>query len=491
LKLVVTVLCVLITVLIGVYFFASKAVQHAYDNHLKTELLDKARVLSYLPEEQLRANVRVFGDRAGVRITILDQQGNVTADSAADTAKMENHANREEVQSAMRGQLAWSERVSHTLDQPMMYLALPYHAGILRLATPLSAAMEQVREIQQQVLQITAVAILPAALISLLFARYISRKLAAIIGYAGQLAKGDFEARLPNPGDDELGILGKQLNETGEKLQAMFEQLQREHTELEKLERIRKDFVINVSHELRTPLASIQGYTETLLDGALHDSEHNMRFLTIIRQNAERLARLTSDLLTLSRIELKTQKFQFASYYINHLLLDDVDTVRPMAAKKNINIILESAEEKLEVFCDAEAVHQILVNLLDNALKYTPEQGTIHVGVRIPAEGKHQNSEMVEVYVRDSGVGIPADDLPRLFERFYRVDKARSRELGGTGLGLAIVKHLVRAQGGEVGVSSILNQGSTFFFTLPMHDTGQQEAHDEAELSRHANSISS
>ncbi len=446
-------------------------------------------MLSFLPEAQLRSNVKALSDRANVRITVINESGSVIADSAANAVEIENHANRPEVQTAMRGQVGWSKRTSRALNQPLLYFALPYHAGVLRLATPLSTVEEQVHEIQQQVLQTTVIAILPAALIALLFARYYSRKLAATIGYAGQLAKGNFEARLPNPGTDELGLLGKQLNETGEKLQAMFEQLQREHAELEKLERIRKDFVINVSHELRTPLASIQGYTETLLDGAIYDSEHNLRFLNIIRQNAERLARLTSDLLTLSRVELKTQKFQFALYRINQLLLDDVDTMRPIAAKKDIVVTLETVDEDTEVFCDAEAVHQILVNLLDNALKYTPQQGRVYVGARMVPNHKDNGGEMVEVYVRDSGAGIPADELPRLFERFYRVDKARSRELGGTGLGLAIVKHLVRAQGGEVGVKSTLNYGSTFFFTLPVHDTGQQEELlIESESNRQTNS---
>jgi two-component system phosphate regulon sensor histidine kinase PhoR len=262
----------------------------------------------------------------------------------------------------------------------------------------------------------------------------------------------------------------------------MFEELQREHIELEKLERIRKDFVINVSHELRTPLASIQGYTETLLDGALHDSEHNVRFLTIIRQNAERLGRLIADLMTLSRIELKTQRFQLASYYVNGLITESVDSIQPMAEKKDISISTELAPAEAEVFCDAEAVHQILGNLLDNAVKYTSPGGSITVGaVRPPpASGGH---EAVEFFVRDSGIGIPKEDLPRLFERFYRVDKARSRELGGTGLGLSIVKHLVRAMGGEVRVESQVNAGSTFSFTLPVQDLGLVDyARVQAEL---------
>ncbi|MGH9665332.1 MAG: sensor histidine kinase [Bryobacteraceae bacterium] len=318
-------------------------------------------------------------------------------------------------------------------------------------------------------LESTALAFLPAILIAALFARYVSSSLGAIIEYAGELAEGNFGARLQRAGRDELGILSRKLNETGEKLEHMFKQLQTEHVELEKLERIRKDFVINVSHELRTPLASIQGYTETLLDGAIHDPEHNVRFLSIIRQNAERLARLTADLLTLSRIELKTQKFQFASYYVNALLSENADSMLPLAAKKQIAIHLEPSPPDTEVFCDWQAVQQILSNLLDNAVKYTPEGSAIYVGARVAA------NDMVEIYVRDAGIGIPAAELPRLFERFYRVDKARSRELGGTGLGLAIVKHLARAQGGEVRVESVPNRGSTFCFTLPIHDLGLLE----------------
>jgi two-component system phosphate regulon sensor histidine kinase PhoR len=198
-----------------------------------------------------------------------------------------------------------------------------------------------------------------------------------------------------------------------------------------------------------------------------------MRFLEIIRQNAERLTNLASDLLTLSRIELKTQKFQFASYYVNRLLLDCVDSVRPLASRKQIEIQVEYTIDTAEVFCDSKAVHQALGNLLDNAIKYTPEGGQIHVGAR--PVGDPREPRFYELYVRDTGMGIPAEDLPRLFERFYRVDKARSRELGGTGLGLAIVKHLARAHGGDVSVTSEVGKGSIFSFTLPVNDEGVLE----------------
>jgi two-component system phosphate regulon sensor histidine kinase PhoR len=257
--------------------------------------------------------------------------------------------------------------------------------------------------------------------------------------------------------------LSTKLNETSEKLQFMMERLESEQLELEKLEQIRKDFVANVSHELRTPLASIQGYTETLLDGAIHDPVNNLKFLNIIRQNAERLTRLTADLLVLSRVEQGQQQFKFGSFYINRLLQSEIEVMQPLAERKSIDLVLDAAPGNAEVYCDQQAVNQILTNLLDNAIKYTPDGGRVTIGAR------ELSLEMVEVFVRDSGLGIPPADLPRLFERFYRVDKARSRALGGTGLGLSIVKHLTRAQGGDVRVESVVDQGSTFYFTLPSH----------------------
>jgi two-component system phosphate regulon sensor histidine kinase PhoR len=250
----------------------------------------------------------------------------------------------------------------------------------------------------------------------------------------------------------------------------MMDRIEAEHAELEKVESIRKDFVINVSHELRTPLASIQGYTETLLDGAIEQPGLAKKFLNIIRQNTERLTRLTADLLVLSRVELGQQTFKFAPHSVNRLLQDNLDSMLPLATQKKVELHLEPAPEPAHVVCDGEAVHQILTNLVENAIKYTSEGGSVTLGAYLV------NSEQYEFFVRDTGAGIPADDLNRLFERFYRVDKARSKALGGTGLGLAIVKHLTLAQGGRVRVESKLGEGSTFYFTLPTRDLGIGES---------------
>ncbi len=232
-------------------------------------------------------------------------------------------------------------------------------------------------------------------------------------------------------------------------------------TELERLDRMRRDFVINVSHELRTPLASITGYAETLMDGAIHDPDNNRRFVKILWQNAQRLAQLTSDLMTLSQIEVKVREFEYRPHAPAQLLRVVTDGMRPAFERKSLKLTTQATPDDVMIECDAGAVQQVLGNLLDNAVKYTPAGGEVTVGMQ-EAPGK------LEFFVRDTGIGIEKEHIPRLFERFYRVDKARSRELGGTGLGLAIVKHLVQAHSGAVWVESEFGKGSTFWFSLPV-----------------------
>ncbi|MBI3682474.1 MAG: HAMP domain-containing protein [Acidobacteria bacterium] len=479
LKLIAAVLCVLAVALAAVDYFAARVAERTYIATLTSDLAARLRLLAVLSPPPQAGSFQNAARALGGRLTLVAVDGTVLLDSEADAAKMENHGDRPEIIRALAGTVGSSTRPSSTLSgTTFLYVAIPVSQGVLRAAVPVAEVRTAVNAIRRQMLAAVAIAFLPAAVLAALFARYASRRLASIIDYAGKLAEGRFAARLKDPGGDELGILERKLNETGEKLERTMEQLQREHLELEKLERVRKDFVINVSHELRTPLASIQGYTETLLEGALHDPQNNVKFLSIIRRNAERLGRITADLLTLSRIELGQQRFQLTPHPVRELMAGSMDSVRPLAEKKQITLAMEPDGQQTAVCCDYEAVQQILANLLDNAIKYTPERGTITVGARpdVVSDG------FVEIFVSDTGIGIPEEELPRLFERFYRVDKARSRELGGTGLGLAIVKHLVKAQGGDVRVASQRLQGSTFSFTLPADDSGPRQEAVQGEL---------
>lgn len=470
LKLSAGVLFLLLLAWAAVDYSAARVARGAYMRILIGQVAGKCRLLALQVQDPARvdeAQVRAMDRAAGGRVTVVLPDGRVTADSEAQAAGMENHrtASRPELLQAFRGYVGWNIRRSATLGVSFLYVAVPCGGGAaVRIAVPISVVEEQAADLRARILAGTALAFLPAVLAAALLARWLAGRFALILSHAQELARGNFQARIDRPGGGEFGRLAITLNETAANLQQTVEHLQREHAQLEKVERIRKDFVINVSHELRTPLASIQGYTETLLGGALADPEHNVRFLGIIRHNVERLARLTEDLLTLSRIEQKRQPFDFEPHSLDRLLEDATDLVRPIAEKSAITIHLEAAPAKAEVWCAREAVDQILSNLLENAVKYTPAGGSIVVGSR-PA------GHYMEVFVRDTGIGIPPEDLPRLFERFYRVDKARSRELGGTGLGLSIVKHLVAAHNGTVRVESVLQQGSTFYFTLPADDS--------------------
>jgi two-component system phosphate regulon sensor histidine kinase PhoR len=238
-------------------------------------------------------------------------------------------------------------------------------------------------------------------------------------------------------------------------------------TELRRLERMRQDFVANVSHELKTPLASIKAYTETLLDWALHDENVNVRFLNRIEEQADRLNQLILDLLSLARLESGHEVFQHGPLALSAVVEACIETHRGRAQSKNLGLELNlgTLDDATLVVADEEAVHQILDNLIDNAIKYTPEGGFVGVVCQL-------NEQWVEVEVADSGIGIPRDDLPRIFERFYRADKARSREMGGTGLGLSIVKHLIQSIGGQIQVSSRVGEGSRFVVQLPRYHGG-------------------
>lgn len=234
-------------------------------------------------------------------------------------------------------------------------------------------------------------------------------------------------------------------------------------TEEKRVETIKKDFVANVSHELRTPLASIKGYSETLLDGGMDDKETLKEFLRVIDRHATRMARLIDDLLTLSRLESHQMTIVSAPVDLKELILYITTGFEKQARDKGITLSSQIPDGLPKILGDRDRLEQVMVNLLDNAIKYTPSGGNVSINA-----GK--NNGNVKVNVKDTGFGIPADDIPRIFERFYRVDKARSRDLGGTGLGLAIVKHIIQGHNGKLHVESTPGKGSIFSFSLKACD---------------------
>jgi two-component system phosphate regulon sensor histidine kinase PhoR len=232
-------------------------------------------------------------------------------------------------------------------------------------------------------------------------------------------------------------------------------------TQLRRLENMRKDFVANVSHEIKTPLTAIKGFVETLHQGSVDKPEEAERFLGIIQKHVDRLSAIIDDLLSLSRIEQEDERqaIEFENKPIADIFRSAVQICRSKAEEKSIDIQID-CEEGLEYYFDPTLLEQAVVNLLDNAIKYSEPDSAIHVSASL-------NDSEVKIMVKDQGIGIAKKHLPRLFERFYRVDKARSRKMGGTGLGLAIVKHIAQAHGGRVTVKSELGKGSSFTIHLP------------------------
>jgi two-component system phosphate regulon sensor histidine kinase PhoR len=254
-------------------------------------------------------------------------------------------------------------------------------------------------------------------------------------------------------------------------------------SETKRLERMRRDFVANVSHELRTPLTAIGGYAETLLSGAIEDPQRARPFLGIIERHTIRLGRLVDDLLTLSDLELGRTELRRTAVQAEDVVETAFEVLRNKADQAGITLAKEIPAEMPPFDADEDRVEQAMVNLVDNAIKYSPRGGHVTVraravelnrtpdGVPLPAERR-----FVEIAVADTGIGVAPEELPRLTERFYRVDKARSRELGGTGLGLAIVKHIVQAHGGTLGIESELGRGTTVRLYLPLFQNGPARA---------------
>ena len=268
----------------------------------------------------------------------------------------------------------------------------------------------------------------------------------------------DYELKLPELSERWLQVNAAVItNSAGEREGTIL--VFHDLTRLKQLERTREEFVANVSHELRTPLSLIKGYVETLLDGASGNPEVAGRFLKIIERNTQRLDLLIQDLLTISALEAGRMKLSLHPVALRPLVEKVFLDLKPQADKKSVTLVNEIPE--LAATADANRLEQVLANLVDNAIKYGRAQGHVTVG------GKKRDDRKIEIFAQDDGPGIPAESLERIFERFYRVDKARSREQGGTGLGLSIVKHIVQAHGGEVWVKSEPGKGATFFFTLP------------------------
>ena len=584
-KLALTFLALLLSVLLAVDFLAERALRGSYQSDVFNQLKTIARVLPFdqlhfsnFPPESAE-DLAVLkhwvagAAKSGARITVITADGRVIADSQSETQTMESHANRPEVQEALRNGEGRSTRTSVSVKQPLLYYAERHYISgsvpvVVRLALPLEAVDETLGNFRRNLWLWSLLILIVAGAISLLVSRSFTERLERLREFSRRVAEGDFR---PLPADgtgDTLEALGYSLNQTaarmdrtirtlteernlssailgsmvegvavvngGERLvfanpgfasilgldvppvsgsallevvrqTELIEAVRRVHageprveaeivtgtlrqhffaatvaavragetsgavivlhdiTELRRLERIRRDFVANVSHEFRTPLTAIQGFAETLLAGAVNDPQNRDRFLGIILEHARRLARLTEDLLKLSQMDAERLELELRPVSVSQLVESCYETARHQAAEKELNLSLNLPERLPDVSGDARRLQEVLQNLLDNAIQYTLPGGKIVLS----AEAKN---EEVIFTVADTGIGIPQADQPRIFERFYRVDVARSREAGGTGLGLAIAKHLIEGHGGRIWVESEVGVGSKFHVSVPVFD---------------------
>lgn len=558
-----------------VWTMGSRQIRERILVETESSLRTSAAMIALMPAgDTLLARVSELAVLADARITLIDGDGAVLADSDAPNVEMDNHLNRPEIQEARVRGAGTATRYSRTLDVDTLYVALPIErdkkiTGYVRLARPLTGIRKSIGDFSFLVFQSLLLVGALSFLIAFLFTSRLVTPIQEMELFTRKLQEGEISGTLLIHSADEVGRLARNINymvmelqesarvanEEKNKLEAAFasmtdgvlvldhedrieamngafksllgirrrdilgktlieafrnlelqEALDRfkktvlpvareigipgenpkvlevnlsavrgypgngkktmilfhDVTRLKKLERMRVDFVANVTHEIRTPLTAILGFIETLKDGALEEKETAIRFLDIISRHAQRLKRLVDDLLVLSDIETGEMRFHFETLSVKAVLDTLLPIIEQKASAKSIAVERAISAELPAIRADRDRLSQIFLNILDNAVKFTPEGGKLRL--RVYSDGQ----STLTVEIGDTGLGIPKDEIPRLGERFYRVDKTRSRDLGGTGLGLSIVKHLLKPHRGEMRIESQQGRGTTVTLTFPV-----------------------
>jgi two-component system phosphate regulon sensor histidine kinase PhoR len=464
---------VLIIVLFGV--LASYELERYFFDRLLVSLRTETNVIQALLQESvgrgesrqsIEKDLSVFASAAEMRLTLIDSSGVVVYDSYVPDSllhTLENHAQRPEIIEAQQKGAGSNVRTSKSIQHDLVYVARSIgmsdpaigvfpRLNYIRVSVELTGVNRVMYEIRFKIVIASIVILVLVVIVSRTVSRRLTRSLTDIADMVKEIKAGNLDQKLPVESDDEIGRLADLINAMTEKLKGDIEQLK-------KLERVRSEFLGNVSHELRTPIFSLKGFIETLLEGAVDDPAVNKRFLEKAYHHANRLDTLLSDLIEISRIESGEMKMSFryvdAGPILKNLIVDFSDS----AAKKKQTLRVEAPDHEVLVLGDKDRLRQAMGNIVDNAIKYSPEGAATVVRL---TEAEHS----VTIAISDTGPGIEESHLSRIFERFYRVDKTRSREVGGTGLGLAIAKHIVEAHGSKIVVTSEMGKGTTFSFEL-------------------------
>jgi len=476
-RLIVTHLFLLLVVTVAAGLIITHELQRYYKSRLLQQLQTQLDGIEYFLEtasfsfDQDRLNYEQlagFARASQLRITLIDSAGIVVFESGLPQDSLrfiENHLWRPEVQMALQEGVGRAERLSATVHKRLFYAAKKVRlreekAGLLdrmrviRLAIPLVTVEQALKEIRWNIFAGGGLALFIIGLVSFIVSSKLTAPIQELAHVAESVKKGDLEAHFKHYSDDEIGELADLLNE-------MLAKLREDLKKMQKLETMRSQFLGNVSHELRTPIFAVQGYLETLMENHLEDAQLQKSFVEKAYHQAVRLNNLLSDLIDISRIESGEMKMSFRYFDLREWLAKQVTEMQATANEHHVTIavVTRNSPRAVSVLGDRERLTQVTTNLINNAIKYNVPEGKVEVGFR-------EKKDSVEIFVADTGRGIPAEHLPRIFERFYRVDKERSRAVGGTGLGLAIVKHIVEAHDSQVIVQSEVGKGSIFSFVL-------------------------
>ena len=441
-----------------------------YQSQIIEELQTRLDAVEYLlqtnpelqnpPDDSTYQYLRNYAHASRFRLTLIDSAGWVIFDSRVSRDYLqfvENHYHRPEIQMALSRGQGRHKRISATINQPLFYTAKTIdspHIRFIRLAIPLVEINQVLRAVRWKIFGAGGLALLFFAFISYYLANRLTTPILKLSKAAESVKRGNLDAHFERFTHDEIGELADLLNE-------MVATLREDLIKLRRLEKVRSQFLGNVSHELRTPIFAVQGYLETILHSKGCDPETQNQFISRAYNQAVRLNNLFTDLIDISRIESGELKLSFIKFKLDDWLKKQAHDLQARADEERINLVYHPDETAANIWVtgDQEKLYQVMTNLVENAMKYNQPRGAVAIGfTRIDGEA--------EIYVADSGRGIEPEHISRIFERFYRVDKERSRAKGGTGLGLAIVKHIVEAHGSSVTVSSIVGGGSIFSFRL-------------------------
>ncbi len=423
-------------------------------------------ILDY--EDDLETRVKEMEEIAGLnqsRLTFIAEDGTVLADTGAEEEDMDNHLKREEVAQALREGQGYSTRYSDTLKENMLYVAYrsPESGIVLRIAVPFSGMQEYLPMLLPAAWLSFAVAVLVSLSVT---DRFVTSVIQPIRDLSNEMMKvrGEYMDLHFEPSPyPEINVIGTTAVKMSNNVKEYVEQIERE-------KKIRQEFFSNASHELKTPITSIQGYAELLENDIITDPAMQKDFIRRIKKEAVHMTSLINDILMISRLEAKEAEISFSPVRVAVLVEDIRSSLEPLAA--NQGIFLHTDCPPLRIYANPQQIRELFLNLMSNAVKYNRPGGQVWVTVR------EEDDHMI-LKVRDNGVGIPEESLDRIFERFYRVDKGRSKKQGGTGLGLSIVKHIVNFYHGTIQVRSKVDEGSEFLVTLPI----QKVEGDEEEIS--------